>query len=97
MTTYRPAPELAERACPIIAEHHSDLSLYGVEPLWVWRSTAAKSKGPSDPDERAALAEMAGLTADERRALDQWCHLMAIERAAQRRRALEQSSEWAMP
>lgn len=45
MTTYRPAPELAERACPIIAEHHSDLSLYGVEPLWVWRSTAAKSKG----------------------------------------------------
>ena len=52
---------------------------------------------PSDPDERAALAQMAGLTDDERRALDQWCHLMAAERAAQHRRALEKSSEWTMP
>lgn len=59
--------------------------------------TEASVRIPKDPAKRAALAEMAGLTADERRALDQWCHLMAIERAAQRRRALEQSSEWAMP
>lgn len=44
-TTYRPAPELAKRAKPIIAKHHQDLALHGVEPLWVWRSKAAKSKG----------------------------------------------------
>lgn len=51
---------------------------------------------PKDPAARAALAEMAGLTKAERAALDQWCHLMAIERTAQQRRALEQSSEWPM-
>lgn len=40
---YWPAPELAKRAQPIIKQHHSHL--LGVEPLWVWREKASKSKG----------------------------------------------------
>lgn len=35
---------------------------------------------PRDPEKRAALAKMAGLTDEERAALDQWCSLEKMKR-----------------
>jgi hypothetical protein len=35
---------------------------------------------PKDPVKRAALAKFAGLTDDERHALDHWCFLQEMER-----------------
>lgn len=36
---------------------------------------------PRDPEKRAALANFAGLTDEERAALDQWCYDQEMERA----------------
>lgn len=44
---------------------------------------------PKDPEARARLAQMAGLTEEERLALDQWCAEQARENDARRRRGLE--------
>jgi hypothetical protein len=44
---------------------------------------------PKDPETRRRLANFAGLTAEERLALDQWCAEQARENDARRRRGLE--------
>ncbi len=44
---------------------------------------------PKDPEARARLAKMAGLSDEERAAIDEWCHLQAIENEARQRRGLE--------
>jgi hypothetical protein len=44
---------------------------------------------PKDPVARAKLAQMAGLTDEERLAIDQWCAEQAREDDARRRRGLE--------
>ena len=48
-------------------------------PIWI----------PRDPERRRQLAEMAGLTDEERLALDKWCDLQATEDDASRRRGWE--------
>lgn len=52
---------------------------------------------PADPTRRKELAEMAGLTDEERHALDLWCAEQAREDATRRRRGMEQHGEDAMP
>jgi len=44
---------------------------------------------PAAPDERAALAKFAGLSDEERAALDQWCH----DQEAERRRGVMTTAE----
>lgn len=52
---------------------------------------------PKDPEARARLARMAGLTDEERAALDEWCAIQAREDDAKRRRGLEQHGQDPMP
>ena len=52
---------------------------------------------PSDPDERERLANFAGLTDEERHALDQWCYQQAEENRRRTRRGLEQHGDRSMP
>lgn len=51
---------------------------------------------PKDAEKRAALAQMAGLTDEERLALDQWCDQQAQEDAAATRRGLERLGDTPM-
>lgn len=44
---------------------------------------------PKDPEQRARLAQMAGLSDEERRAINEWCHLQAVENETHTRRGLE--------
>lgn len=44
---------------------------------------------PKDPVARGRLADMAGLTDEERLAIDKWCDLQATENEARARRGLE--------
>lgn len=44
---------------------------------------------PKDPEARARLAQMAGLTDEERLALDQWCAQQQAEYEARLRHATE--------
>lgn len=41
---------------------------------------------PKDPEKRAALARMAGLTEEEKLAIDKWCDLQAREDERRARR-----------
>lgn len=48
---------------------------------------------PKDPEKRAALARMAGLTEEEALAIDQWCASQAREDERRRRRGWEQHAD----
>jgi hypothetical protein len=51
---------------------------------------------PKDPEARARLAQMAGLTDEERLALDQWCDQQQTEYEARLRRAIEEVGDTPM-
>lgn len=48
---------------------------------------------PKHLEARARLAQMAGLTDEERLAIDKWCAMKADEDAAKRRRGLEREGD----
>jgi hypothetical protein len=51
---------------------------------------------PKDPEKRAALAQMAGLTDEERLALDKWCAAEQRQYESRRRAAMERLADTPM-
>ena len=48
---------------------------------------------PKDPEARARLAQMAGLTDEERLAIDQWCEMQQREYESRLRSGLEREGD----